>query len=133
MPAAAADEASLRGEYAQCVLRLPVVVTLMAKLQSSMAPTSMNWPSQKRPPFGVPQVVVQLACCVETQLTSHMMFAWTVHEPSQQSWHTVVQSVEPGCSWHFSVHFVSQLDEHSDEQPSPVHPAMHPDSQSEEQ
>jgi hypothetical protein len=54
-----------------------------------------------------------------------MMFAWTVHEPSQESWHTVVQSVEPACAWHFSVHCASQLDEHSEEQPSPLHPDMH--------
>ena len=51
----------------------------------------------------------------------------------QLSWHSVVQSVEPGCTSHFSVHCVSQLAEHSAEQSSPLQLAMHPAWQSVEQ
>jgi hypothetical protein len=102
-----------------------VLVTSMEKVQAVMSATSMNWPSQKSPPFGCPQRVVQLAWSMVEQSTSHATFAWTVHEPLQLSAHSVAQSVEPGCSWQRSVHCVSQLAEHVDEQLSPEHAAMH--------
>jgi hypothetical protein len=115
------------------VLREPVAVTLIAKVQSVTAPMSMYWLSQNSPPEGCWHFVVQPPVSALVQLTSHMMFAWTVQEPLQLSWHSVVQSVDPGCTWQCSVHWESQLAEHSAEQPSPVQPAMHPISQSLEQ
>jgi hypothetical protein len=115
------------------VLRLPVAETLSEKVQSVTAPMSMYWLSQKRPPEGCAHFVVQPPVSVVVHAESHMMFAWTVQEPLQQSWHSVVQSVEPGCTWQCSVHWVSQLAEQSAEHPSPVQLAMHPASQSVEQ
>jgi hypothetical protein len=56
-----------------------------------------------------------------------------VQEPAQLSWHSVVQSVEPGCSWHCCVHWASQFAEHSDPQLSPLQLLMHPAWQSVEQ
>jgi hypothetical protein len=58
------------------------------------------------------------------------MFAWVVQDPLQASWHSVVQSVDPGCAWQLFVHSVSQLAEQSAEQPSPVQLAAHPAWQS---
>ena len=98
-----------------------------------MALTSMYWSSQKRLPEGCSHFVVQPPVSVAVQFASHSMLASTVHEPVQESWHDVEQSVEPGCSLQCSVHCASQLDEHSDEQVSPVHPATHPASQSDVQ
>jgi hypothetical protein len=116
------------------VLRVPgPVVTLIEKEQSVIAPTSMYWLSQNRPPEGCWHLVVQPPVSVVVQFRSQLMLASTVQEPLQLSWHSVVQSVDPGCSWQCSVHWVSQLAEHSAEQESPVQLAMHPASQSVEQ
>ena len=64
--------------------------------------------------------------CVFTHVWSQETFACTVHEPLQQSWHSVVQSVDPGFSWQLWVHWAPQLAEQSSEQLSPVQPDMHP-------
>jgi hypothetical protein len=130
--AGTAPRVSPPGAAAQLVLRLPVVVvvTLSENEQSVIAPMSMYWPSQKSPPWGLPHLVVHPPVSMLTHDSSHEMFAWTVHDPLQQSWHSVVQSVEPGCSWHFCVHWESQLAEHSASQSLPLHPAVHPALQS---
>ncbi len=112
------------------MLRLPEAVTLSENEQSVTAAMSMYWPSQKSPPWGSPHFVVHPPVSMLTQVWSQEMFACTVHDPLQQSWHSVVQSVEPGCSWQLWVHWVSQLAEQSAEQPSPLQPAMHPAWQS---
>jgi len=121
------------GAAAQLVLRVPVVVTLSENEQSVTAPMSMYWPSQKRPPVDESHFVVHPPVSSLTQLSSHEMFAWTVHEPLQQSPHTVVQSVTPGCSSHFCLQCVSQPAEHSVTQSSPSQPALHPSWQLVEQ
>jgi hypothetical protein len=65
-----------------------------------------------------------------THVWSQETFACTVHDPLQQSWHSVVQSVDPGCSWQLSVHWASQLAEQFSEQSLPLQPATHPAWQS---
>lgn len=67
------------------------------------------------------------------QSTSQEMFAWTVQDAVQLSAHSVVHSVAPGWTWQRSAHWVLQLAEHSEEQLSPSHSALHPASQSVEQ
>jgi hypothetical protein len=76
----------------------PVSVAVMSseKLQSAMAFTSMNWPSQNRPPVGCEHLVVQPPVSADLQFRSHWMFASTVHVPEQLSSQSVVQSVAPG-------------------------------------
>jgi hypothetical protein len=130
------DEPSpVAGDAEQVVLTLPIVVVLtpIEKLQSAMSETSMNCPSQNRPPCALPQLVVHDPWRVSLQLTSHVMFACTVHEPLQHSPHSVVQLVEPGVSWQDWVHCAPQLDEHSELQSLPVQADMQPASQSEVQ
>ena len=61
------------------------------------------------------------------------MFAWTLQEAAQLSWHSVVQSVEPGWAVHCSAHSLPQLAEQSAAQSSPVQFIAHPDWQSVEQ
>jgi hypothetical protein len=120
---------------AQLVLRVPVddVFTLSVNVQSVTALMSMYWLSQKSPPEGSPHLVVQPPVSVLTQVSSQLMFACTVQDPVQQSWHSVVQSVEPWWSLQLSVHWVSQLDEQSAAQLAPVQLDMHPAWQSVEQ
>jgi hypothetical protein len=130
MPAGKPNRESPPGAAAQLVLRLPVVVTLSENEQSVTAAMSMYWLSQKSPPVGSLHLVVQPPVSELTHSWSHLMFAWTVQEPVQQSWHCVVQEVEPGFSLQLSVHWVSQLAEHSAEQLSPVQLDMHPAWQS---
>jgi hypothetical protein len=129
-PAGTLKRESPPGAAAHDVLTLPVVVTVIENVQSVTAATSMYWSSQKSPPWGVSHFVVHPPVSVLTHDWSHEMFAWTEQDPLQQSWHTVVQSVDPGCTWQLSVHFASQCAEHSSEQPSPVQLAVHPASQS---
>jgi hypothetical protein len=62
-----------------------------------------------------------------------MMLASTVQEPVQLSWHSVVQSVEPGWAMQACAHCVSQLAEQSGAQLGPLQPLVHPDWQSVEQ
>jgi hypothetical protein len=123
---------SLPGAAEHVVLMLPVVATvaLIENVQSVTAAMSMYCPSQKSPPWGSPHLVVHAPVSVLTHELWHAAFAWTVHEPVQPSWHSVVQSVEPGCSWQPVVHSESQVDEQYDEQSSPLQPAMHPCSHS---
>jgi hypothetical protein len=73
-----------------------VAVTVIEKLQSVTAPMSMYWLSQKSPPEGCEHFVMQPPVSELVHDPSHMMFASTVQEPLQLSWHSVVQSVEPG-------------------------------------
>jgi hypothetical protein len=60
---------------AQLVERLPVVVTLSAKVQSVMAAMSMYWSSQNRPPVGAEHFVVQPPVRVVAHAVLHVMFA----------------------------------------------------------
>jgi hypothetical protein len=103
--------------------------TLIVKLQSVTAVTSMYWPSQKRPPVGAAHCLVQPPVSTVVQVWSHVTLFSTVQEPLQLSSHSVVQSVFPGFSMHDAVHCEPQLAWQSAEQVAPVHMLVHPASQ----
>ena len=84
------------GAVAQPVVAEAEPFTVRLKLHDVMSLTSMNWPSQKSAPLGSEQRVLQPPVRETEQSALHWIFACTLHDPLQLSWHSVVQSVEPG-------------------------------------
>ena len=118
MPAASAMAASVfhgvvPWVVAQLALASPCASAWISNEQSEIELTSMNWPSQKRAPFGSEHLALQppLSSAVQLpeQSTLHWRFASAVQLPSQEALHCASQLASGGVPSQLTLQLLPQL------------------------